>query len=264
MRLDYDSPGDYIDHHLGHWVIGDPESFFSIHFDTVLFSTLLGLTFFLVFLYAARRVTTGVPGRLQNFIELIVDFIQDQVRDSYHGTSKLVGPIALTIFIWVFLMNVVKLIPYDLFPWLAGMVGIEYLRINPTSDINATAGLALGVFVTIIFFGLRAKGPIGFGGEFLTSPFQATSPLFKVVLAPINLFFKVVEELVKPFSLAMRLFGNMYAGSLIFTLIAVSPWYLQWALGFGWSVFKLLVITLQAFVFMALTIVYLSMAEEEH
>ncbi len=264
MRIDYDSPGEYIDHHLGHWVIGDPDSFFSIHFDTVLFSTILGLTFFLIFFLVARRVTTGTPGPFQNFIETIIDFIDEQVRDSYHGTSKLVAPIALTIFIWVFLMNVVKLIPYDLFPYLAQMVGIEYLRINPTSDINATAGLALGVFVMIMFFGLRAKGFMGFGGEFLTSPFHASNPVFKVLLAPINLFFKVVEELVKPFSLAMRLFGNMYAGSLIFTLIAISPWYLQWALGFGWSVFKLLVITLQAFVFMALTIVYLSMAEEEH
>ncbi|MCP1728234.1 F-type H+-transporting ATPase subunit a [Natronospira proteinivora] len=260
----YDSPGDYIDHHLGHWVIGDPESFWSFHMDTVLFSTLLGAIFFLIFFMAARKVTSGVPGKMQNFLETVIDFVDGQVKDSYHGNNPLIGPIALTIFVWVLLMNIVKLIPYDLFPYLASFVGVEYLRINPTSDINATAGLALGVFVMIFYFGFRAKGVGGVGKEFLTSPFAANALWLKILLAPINLFFKTVEEIVKPFSLAMRLFGNMYAGSLIFTLIAISPWYLQWALGFGWSLFKLLVIVLQAFVFMALTIVYLSMAEEDH
>jgi len=260
----YDSPGEYIDHHLGHWVIGDPDSFWSFHMDTMLFSVLLGALFFFVFYAAARKATSATPGKLQNFIETLVDFVDTQVKDSYHGNNRLIGPIALTIFIWVFLMNVVKLIPYDLFPWLASFLGVEYLRINPTSDINATAGVALGVFVMIFYFGIRGKGFGGFGKEFLTAPFAAESIVMKILLAPINLFFKTVEEIVKPFSLAMRLFGNMYAGGLIFTLIAISPWYMQWALGFGWSLFKLLVIVLQAFVFMALTIVYLSMAEEEH
>lgn len=260
----YDSPGEYIDHHLGHWVIGDADSFWSFHMDTVLFSMLLGAVFFFIFYAAARKATSGTPGGLQNFIETMVDFVDGNVKGSYHGNNPLIGPIALTIFVWVLLMNIVKLLPYDLLPYLASFIGIDYLRINPTSDINGTLGVALGVFVMIFFFGIRTKGVGGFSLEFLTAPFAANALWMKILLAPINLFFKTIEEIVKPFSLAMRLFGNMYAGSLIFTLIAISPWYLQWALGLGWSLFKLLVIFLQAFVFMALTIVYLSMAEEDH
>ncbi|MDQ2069726.1 F0F1 ATP synthase subunit A [Natronospira bacteriovora] len=258
------TPAEYIDHHLGHWVLGEKGSFWSIHVDTMLFSVLLGAVFFAVFYAAARKATSGTPGNLQNFIETVVDFVDSNVKDSYHGSNKLIGPIALTIFVWVLLMNIVKLLPYDLLPWLASFVGVEYLRINPTSDLNATLGVALGVFLMIFWFGFKVKGVGGVGKEFLTSPFGATSPVMKVILVPVNLFFKTLEEIVKPFSLAMRLFGNMYAGSLIFTLIAISPWYMQWALGLGWSLFKLLVIVLQAFVFMALTIVYLSMAEEHH
>jgi F-type H+-transporting ATPase subunit a len=248
---------EYIKHHLGHLTLGDKDTFWAIHLDTMFFSILLGAVFLFIFIRAARRVTTGVPGGMQNLVEILVEFVDQQVKDSFHGRSKVIAPLALTLFVWIFLMNIVKLLPYDLFPYLAQLVGIEYLRINPTSDVNATLGMSIAVFILIIFYSIYIKGAGGFAKEMFLKPFG-------VWFLPFNFVLKVVEEIAKPVSLALRLFGNMYAGGLIFTLIALLPWWIQWTLGLSWSLFKMLIILLQAFIFMVLTIVYLSMAHEEH
>ncbi|MGM0677193.1 F0F1 ATP synthase subunit A [Ectothiorhodospira marina] len=257
MSMEYESAGDYIKHHLSHLTLGNPESFWSIHLDTMFFSLAMGGLFLFIFMQAAKYVTQGVPGNLQNLVEIIVGFVDQQVKDTFHGRSNLIAPLALTLFVWIFLMNLLKLLPYDLIPYLAHSVGIEYMRINPTSDINATFGMSLAVFGLIIFYSIHIKGGAGFAKEMLLHPFGKW-------LMPFNLVLKVVEEIAKPVSLSLRLFGNMYAGGLIFTLIALLPWYIQWSLGLPWSLFKLLIITLQAFIFMVLTIVYLSMAHEDH
>jgi F-type H+-transporting ATPase subunit a len=248
---------EYIKHHLGHLTLGEQGSFWSIHVDTMFFSILLGAVFLFIFIRAARNVTTGVPGGMQNFVEILVEFVDQQVRDSFHGRSRVIAPLALTLFVWIFLMNIVKLLPYDLLPYAAQLIGIEYLRINPTSDVNATLGMSISVFILIIFYSVYIKGIGGFSREMFLKPFG-------VWFLPANFVLKVVEEIAKPVSLALRLFGNMYAGGLIFTLIALLPWWIQWTLGLSWSLFKLLIITLQAFIFMVLTIVYLSMAHEDH
>ena len=251
---------EYIKHHLGHMTLGEKGSFWSIHLDTMFFSILLGAVFLFIFYRAAKRVTTGVPTGMQNFVEIMVEFVDQQVKDSFHGRSKVIAPLALTLFVWIFLMNIVKLLPYDLLPRIAQIVSGNpdiYLRINPTSDVNATLGMSIAVFFLIIFYSIYIKGAGGFAKEMFLKPFG-------VWFLPFNFVLKVVEEIAKPVSLALRLFGNMYAGGLIFTLIALLPWWIQWTLGLPWSLFKLLIITLQAFIFMVLTIVYLSMAHEDH
>ena len=255
MSSDVKSTVDYIRHHLAHLEVG--AGFQAIHIDTLLVSWLLGLCFLTIFYFVAKRVTAGVPGKLQNFVELIIDFVTAQVHDTYHGKNKLIVPLALTIFVWVFLMNFMDLLPVDLLPWLASLVGIHYLRIVPTADPNLTLALSLSVFCLIIVVNISAKG----FKEFLL---DMTCKPFGPLLFPFNLFLKTIEELAKPVSLGLRLFGNMYAGELIFILIALLPWWSQWALGGIWAIFHILVITIQAFVFMMLTIVYLSMAEESH
>lgn len=246
---------DYIRHHLAHLEVGT--GFQAVHIDTLMVSWLLGLCFLTIFYLVAKRATSGVPGKVQNFVELIIDFVTVQVHDTYHGKNKLIAPLALTIFVWVFLMNCMDLLPVDLLPWLASLVGIHYLRIVPTADPNLTLGLSLSVFCLLIVVNISAKGLKGFVLEMTCKPF---GPLF----LPFNIFLKTIEELAKPVSLGLRLFGNMYAGELIFILIALLPWWSQWALGGIWAIFHILVITIQAFVFMMLTIVYLSMAEESH
>jgi len=251
---------EYIKHHLGHMTWGDKETFWAIHVDTMFFSILLGAVFLFIFIRAARRVTTGVPTGMQNLVEIMVEFVDQQVKDSFHGRSKVIAPLALTLFVWIFLMNALKLLPYDLLPRIAQIVSGNpdiYLRINPTSDVNATLGMSIAVFFLIIFYSIYIKGIGGFSKEMFLKPFG-------VWFLPFNFVLKVVEEIAKPVSLALRLFGNMYAGGLIFTLIALLPWWIQWTLGLSWSLFKLLIITLQAFIFMVLTIVYLSMAHEDH
>jgi F-type H+-transporting ATPase subunit a len=251
---------EYIKHHLGHMTLGEKGSFWSIHLDTMFFSILLGAVFLFIFYRAAKRVTTGVPTGMQNFVEIMVEFVDQQVKDSFHGRSRVIAPLALTLFVWIFLMNIVKLLPYDLLPRVAQIVSGNpdiYLRINPTSDVNATLGMSIAVFFLIIFYSIYIKGAGGFAKEMFLKPFG-------VWFLPFNFVLKVVEEIAKPVSLALRLFGNMYAGGLIFTLIALLPWWIQWTLGLSWSLFKLLIITLQAFIFMVLTIVYLSMAHEDH
>ncbi|MDR2011592.1 MAG: F0F1 ATP synthase subunit A [Rhodanobacter sp.] len=276
---------EYIQHHLHHlqWSIGDGA--LKINIDTLLFTLLTGLVFLFLLGRVSRRATSGVPGKLQCMIEMIVLFVDGLVKETFHGKSKLIAPLALTIFCLVFLMNFMDLVPVDLLPWLWAsghtLVGADpahaYLRVVPTADLNTTLAMALTVFLLIQYFGVTSKGAGHFFGEFVSAPFHASGPLGKIVLAVPNLILRLIEEAVRPISLSLRLFGNMYAGELIFILIAVltlgaslahfSTWVLggaQIIAGFAWLAFHILIITLQAFIFMMLTIVYLSMAVESH
>jgi len=253
---------DYIIHHLTNLKTGS--GFWTIHWDTLFFSIALGCLFLWVFHKAVKNLEAGVPGKLQNFVETMVEFVDDQVRDSFHGESKLIAPLALTIFCWVFLWNLMDLVPVDLLPAIAAAIGIPYLRVVPSTDVNATFALSLTVFGLIIFYSIKIKGAGGFAKEFLFHPFSVDNKLFQALLVPVNLVLMVVEQIAKPVSLALRLFGNLYAGELIFILIALLPFYLQWVLHVPWALFHVLVITLQAFIFMVLTIVYLGMAHEDH
>ncbi|MEN8260963.1 MAG: F0F1 ATP synthase subunit A [Pseudomonadota bacterium] len=245
----------YIVHHLTPLSTG--EGFWTVHLDTFFFSITLGGLFIFIFKTAAEKATSGVPGMLQNFAELLIEFVDTQVKDSFHGRSALIAPLALSIFCWVFLMNVMDLIPVDLLPGIASVTGVEYLRVVPSTDLNATFAMSISVFFLIIFYSIKVKGGIGFAKEMLLTPFGP-------YMIPFNLLLKLVEEFAKPISLALRLFGNMYAGELIFILIALLPWYIQPVLSFPWAVFHILIITLQAFIFMVLTIVYLTLAHEDH
>jgi F-type H+-transporting ATPase subunit a len=250
---------NYIEHHLTNltYSFSNNNSFWTINVDTLFFSSVLGILFLLLFSLVARRATSGVPGPFQNAVEVIVEFIDTQVKDAFHHHNPLIAPLALSIFMWVFLMNFMDLLPVDLLPLIGRSMDIHYLRVVPTADLNTTLGLSLSVFLLIILCNIKVKGLGGFLTEVLSSPFG-------IKLFPINIIFRCVDEIAKPLSLSLRLFGNMYAGELIFILIAMMPWYVQWAPGWLWAVFHILIITLQAFIFMMLTIVYLSMAHENH
>ncbi len=254
----HDSGGatGYIVHHLTDLKIG--EGFWTFNLDTLFFAGLLGFIFVFFFKKAAESATSGVPGPLQNFVEMIVEFVDTQVKDSFHGRSALIAPLALTIFCWVFLMNAMDLLPVDLLPGIGSLFGIQYLRVVPSTDLNETFAMSISVFFLIIFYSLKVKGVIHFAKELLFHPFDHW------LLIPFNLLLNTVEYLAKPVSLGLRLFGNMYAGELIFILIALLPWWVQPALSFPWAVFHILIITLQAFIFMVLTVVYLSLAHEDH
>ncbi|MEE9355999.1 MAG: F0F1 ATP synthase subunit A [Methylococcaceae bacterium] len=245
----------YIVHHLTPLSVG--EGFWTLHLDTLFFSIVLGALFIGVFKTAAEKATSGVPGPLQNFAEMLVEFVDTQVKDSFHGKSELIAPLGLTIFCWVFLMNFMDLFPVDLLSTVGSMMGLNYLRVVPSTDLNATFAMSISVFCLIIFYSIKIKGGWGFAKELLFTPFGPW-------LLPFNLLLKLVEEIAKPISLGLRLFGNLYAGELIFILIGLLPWYIQPLLSFPWAIFHILIITLQAFIFMVLTIVYLSMAHEEH
>jgi F-type H+-transporting ATPase subunit a len=245
----------YIVHHLTPLSVG--EGFWTLHVDTWFFSALLGGVFLFFFKRAADRATTGVPGGLQNFAEMLVEFVDTQVKDAFHGRSQVIAPLSLSIFVWIWLMNFMDLIPVDLLPLIASVMGLEYLRVVPSTDLNATFGMSIAVFFLILFYSIKVKGPLGFAKEMLLTPFGKW-------MIPFNLLLKLVEEVARPVSLALRLFGNMYAGELIFILIALLPWFIQPLLSFPWAVFHILIITLQAFIFMVLTIVYLSLAHEDH
>jgi F-type H+-transporting ATPase subunit a len=257
MSTEGQTTSEYIQHHLTNLHGG--EGFWSIHIDTLLVSAVLGLIVFGVMWLATRKATAGVPNGLQNFVEMVVTMVDAQVKDTFHGKNELIAPLALTIFIWIFAMNAMDVIPVDLLPLIASWAHVDHLKIVPSTDLNATFAMSISVFFLIYFYSIKVKGFSGFGKEVLFSPF-GRFPL----LIPVNVLFRVVEDLAKPISLALRLFGNMYAGEMVFILIALLPWYIQWMLGAPWAIFHLLIITLQAFVFMMLTIVYLSMAHESH
>lgn len=265
------TPVEYIRHHLTNASIG--EGFWTVHVDTVIVSALLG--FLIVFLgyRVTRKMEAGAPTGFQNVVEVILEFVQTNVKDAFPGHHPLIAPLALTVFLWVLLMNAMDLLPIDMFPVLyQTIVGDPgaYLKVVPTTDINTTLGLALSVFALVLYFNVKSKGFIGYIKILLFHPFGK-------YLVPFNLIMNLVEEVSKPISLALRLFGNIFAGELIFMLIAVIGGTLAvgfamvfWGpvhilLDFIWIVFHLLVVSLQAFIFMVLTIVYLGMAaESEH
>jgi len=237
--------------------------FWAIHVDTMAWAIGLGVLFLFVFRLAAKRATSGVPGGLQNFVEVMVEFVDTSVKETFHGKNTVIAPLALTIFCWVFLMNLMDLIPVDFIPHLFTLAGFPFMKIVPTTDINVSLGMALSVFVLILYYSIKIKGVSGFVGELTLHPFSSDNFFLKLVLIPINLLLEGVSLLAKPVSLALRLFGNLYAGELIFILIALLPFWAQWALSVPWAIFHILIITLQAFIFMMLTIVYLSMAHED-
>jgi len=341
------STGDYIGHHLQNLTFGKhPEhgwgfahsaadakamGFWAFHVDTIFWSLLLGVVFFLMFRSVAQKANSGVPSRFQAFIESVVEFVDGSVRDTFHGTSRLIAPLALTLFVWIFFMNFMDLIPVDWLPWVAGEAGVHYQKVVPTTDVNATMGMSITVFVLMIIYSIRFKGVGGFIGELVMNPLNPKELNLPKVVWPFIMAFNLILELVsllaKPISLGLRLFGNLYAGELIFILIALvftagSAWFAIgltaafgehipawfWIMAFAvvfatlwlnlkgrlamkptllilllemllvggmafaggqlmhfiWAAFHLIVITLQAFIFMMLTIVYLSMASEHH
>ena len=280
---------EYIQHHLtnmtygkmpdGTWKLAETAAeakemgFTAIHLDSMGWSIGLGIVFCLLFWLVAKAANAGIPSKFQSVIEMVIEFVDSSVRDTFHGKSRLIAPLALTIFVWIFLMNTMDLIPVDWIPYLAqqigaGVFGMDphhvYFKIVPTTDPNVTLGMALSVFALTIFYSIREKGLVGFGAEFALNPFNPSNPLLKAILIPVNILLELVTFIARPISLALRLFGNMYAGELIFILIALLPFWVQWALSVPWAIFHILVITLQAFIFMMLTIVYMSMASEKH
>jgi F-type H+-transporting ATPase subunit a len=295
MSADTLTSSEYIRHHLtnltygkfpdGHWGLAHTAEeakemgFWAIHLDTMFWSIALGIVFLFFFMKAAKIATSGVPGGLQNFAEWIVEFIDTSVRGSFTSKNDLVAPLSLTIFIWIFLLNAMDLVPVDLIPWLTAL-GAEtffgadphhvYMKVVPTTDPNATFGMAIGVFMLVLYYSIKIKGIGGFVGELTLQPFASKNPLVNALFIPVNFLLEFVSLIAKPISLALRLFGNMYAGEMIFILIAImySAGIVLGLFGgllqLGWAIFHILIITLQAFIFMTLTIVYLDMAHNEH
>lgn len=277
---------EYIKHHLtnltygqhpdGTWGLAHSAAeakemgFMAIHVDTMFWSILLGALFLFFFRKVAKAVTSDTPGGLQNFVEWIVEFIDTSVRGSFTAKNDMVAPMALTLFIWILLMNLMDLVPVDWIPSAAQMMGIHFMKVVPTTDPNATFGMSLAVFVLVIFYSLKMKGAGGFAAELTMHPFEADNIVLKIIFLPINLFLEGVSLIAKPVSLALRLFGNLYAGEMIFILIALMfggnfvlalfGGALQWA----WAVFHILIVLLQAFIFMTLAIVYMDMAHSNH
>ncbi|GEK47182.1 F0F1 ATP synthase subunit A [Bisbaumannia pacifica] len=264
----------YIQHHLQNLTFGKhPENgwslahsseeamemgFWAIHLDTMGWSIAMGALFIWLFRKAGKLATTGVPGTLQNIIEMVVEFVENTVRGAFHGKNPVIAPLALTLFVWIFLMNLLKLIPVDYVPELFARLGVGYMKMVPTTDPNATLGMALGVFLLIIYYSLKVKGVGGFAKELSLTPFNHW------LLIPFNLLLEIIGLLVKPLGLGLRLFGNMFAGEVIFILIALLPFWIMWTLNVPWAIFHILVITLQAFIFTVLSVVYLNAAHEHH
>ncbi|MBI5919828.1 MAG: F0F1 ATP synthase subunit A [Nitrosomonadales bacterium] len=268
---------EYIQHHLTNYCVGDCDpvthqaaGFWALHVDTLFFSLLIAMGIVFASIRLTSRLSTGTPTGFQNAVEGILEFVQGQVRDTFPGHNPLIAPLALTIFLWVWLMNFMDLIPVDLLPLIGGYFGIHYMKVVPTTDLNTTLAMALTVFVLSVFYNFKVKGVVGYLKMFLFHPFGK-------FFVPVNIVMTLIEEIAKPLSLALRLFGNMFAGELVFLLIAllggaatVGAGMLVWlplqiVLDFAWLIFHVLVITLQAFIFMVLTIVYLGMAStDEH
>jgi len=295
--------GEYIKHHLQNLTFGKfPEGhehagqwglahnaqeakemgFWAIHVDTMFWSIILGVLFLFLFRKVARNATSGVPGGMQNFVEWIVEFVDSTVKGAFTGRNAMVAPMALTIFVWVFLINFMDLIPVDWLPQVATLIGHHvfgmdphhvYFKVVPSTDPNATFGMALSVFALTIYYSFKIKGPIGFASELTLHPFSSSNKIVQLLFIPINFLLEFVALLAKPLSLSLRLYGNMFAGEMIFILIALmyggglALGIFGGLLQMGWAIFHILIITLQAYIFMTLTIVYMDLAyqtEEEH
>jgi F-type H+-transporting ATPase subunit a len=237
--------------------------FWAFHVDSLAFSGILGVLFVLIFASVARKAKSGIPSGMVNFVEMVVEFVDTSVRDSFHGRSTLIAPLALTVFCWIFIMSSVKLLPVDSASLLASVIGLNYLKIVPTVDPNITLAMSFSVLGLVIGFSVMTKGVGGFFGELAFHPFEAKG-FAKLLFIPVNLILETVALLAKPVSLGLRLFGNMFAGEFVFILLAAMMGYLQFIGAVPWAIFHLLVIPLQSFIFMILTIVYLSMAVEDH
>jgi F-type H+-transporting ATPase subunit a len=268
---------EYIAHHLVNNHVG--HGFWTFHLDTLIMSGLVGIVVFGLMAWCARHATAGVPGKFQAFVEIVIGMVDQQCRDTFHGKSALVTPLAITVFVWVFCMNALDLIPVDFIPkFMANVFGVEHWKAVPTTDPNATFAMSLTVFALIIVFNLKFKGLGGLLHEIFTAPFHTDNLPLQILLAPVNLVLRFVEELAKPVSLALRLFGNMFAGEVLFILMVLLAGAWTWSsigtsslsmighvvLSLGWGIFHILIITLQAFIFMMLTIVYMSLASESH
>ena len=264
---------EYIKHHLTNLTYGRFEDgtwgfahgaediaemgFWAIHVDTMFWSISLGLVFLVLFTFAARRATAGVPGGLQNMCEMLVEFVEDNIQQVFgNRPNPIIGPLSLTILVWVFLMNLMDLVPVDWIPYASTIVGIEYMKVVSTTDPNATLAMSFGVFLLVIYYNLKIKGPVKFVGGLVTHPIPHWSMYW------FNFILEIVDMIAKPLSHGLRLFGNLYAGEMIFILIALLPFYAQWMLSLPWAIFHILIIALQAFVFMLLTIVYLTQAHD--
>lgn len=251
------------------WVLGSCSAefnqmgFWAVHVDSMVWSILLGAIFLFTFWRVGKKATEGVPTGMQNFVETIVEFIDSQVRDTFHGKNPWIAPIALTVFVWVFLSNLMDIIPVDLIPYTLELLGVKYQKIVPSTDPNITLGTAVFVFFLMIYYSFKVKG-FGFIKELSFTPFNHW------IFVPFNLFLELVGLIAKPFSLGLRLFGNLYAAEMIFILIALMFGAGIFFAVFGgvlqmaWAIFHIMVIPLQAFIFMVLTIVYLSQAHEDH
>ena len=271
----YESSDEYINHHLqnlqvcrdhGEWVWNHcAGNFMAINVDSMFYAILTGALFIWIFSRVAKRATTGVPGKFQAFIEIIVEFVNDAVRDGFQGKNNLIAPLSLTLFVWIVLMNTMDLIPVDWLPLAGSMTGVPYMKVVPTTDVNVTFGLSISVFLLTLFYSIKIKGPIGFLKELTLHPITPPTKGLAIIVAPLFIAFNFMLEsialLARPVSHSLRLFGNMFAGELIFILIAMLGLY-QLPLHFGWAVFHILVVTLQAYVFMMLTIVYLNGAHD--
>ena len=295
--------GEYIKHHLQNLTFGKfPEGhehagewglahtaqeakemgFWAVHVDTMFWSIILGVLFLYLFRKVAKNATSDVPGGMQNFVEMLVEFVDSTVKGAFTGRNAMVAPMALTIFVWVFLINAMDLVPVDWLPQLATLIGHHvfgmdphhvYFKVVPSTDPNATFGMALSVFALMIFYSFKIKGPIGFASELTLHPFSSSNKILQLVFLPINFLLEFVALLAKPLSLSLRLYGNMFAGEMIFILIALmyggglALGIFGGVLQMGWAIFHVLIITLQAYIFMVLTIVYMDLAYqtgEEH
>ncbi len=242
----------------------------AVHVDSLFWSFALGVLFLAVFRRVANRVTASEPGMLQNFCEWIIEFIDGNVRGSFNAKNDLVAPMALTLFCWVFLMNLMDLVPVEVIPRFLELFGIHFQKVVPSTDPNITFGLALSIFTLMIYYSIKVKGVSGFAAELTMHPFEAKNPILKLLFIPVNFFLEFISMISKPISHSLRLFGNMYAGEMIFILISlmfgagITLTLFGGVLQFIWAVFHILVITLQAFIFMVLTIVYMDMAHQHH
>lgn len=291
MSGEAQTAGEYIKHHLqnltygkfpdGHWGLAENADqakemgFMAIHVDTMFWSIFLGVLFLYLFRKVAKTATTGVPGGMQNFVEMVVEFADGSVKGAFNGRNPFIAPMALTIFVWVLLINTMDLIPVDWLPLAAAYIGQHvfgmdphhvYFKVVPSTDPNATFGMALSVFMLTIYYSFKKKGVMGFVGELTLHPFSSENKVLQLIFIPINFMLEMVALLAKPLSLSLRLYGNMFAGEMIFILIALM-YGGGWAIGIfggflqlGWAIFHILIITLQAYIFMVLTIVYMDLA----